>query len=48
MGEKMTYRVALDDKSTLKKGTMAETWLTAAGESGIPVAFIVKDARIDA
>jgi thiol-disulfide isomerase/thioredoxin len=41
MGEKMTYRVALDDKSDSKKGAMAETWMAAAGQNGIPTAFIV-------
>src|SRR5215472_6124319 len=29
MGEKMTYRVALDDKSDGEKGKMAETWMAA-------------------
>jgi len=41
MGEKMTYRVSLDDKTTSKKGTMAETWMDAAGRNGIPSAFLV-------
>ena len=41
MGEKMTYRVALDDKSTEEKGAMAKTWMEAAGQSGIPSAFVV-------
>src|SRR6185436_12047847 len=41
MGEKMTYRVALDDKSVEKDGAMAATWMKAAGQSGIPTAFIV-------
>jgi hypothetical protein len=41
MGEKMTYRVALDDKSSQTNGAMAETWMTAAGQHGIPTAFIV-------
>src|SRR5436190_11075520 len=41
MGEKMTYRVSLDDKTTSKKGTMAETWMDAAGRNGIPSAFRV-------
>ena len=40
MGEKMTYRVALDDKSD-DKGKMAETWMEAAGQNGIPTAFLV-------
>jgi thiol-disulfide isomerase/thioredoxin len=41
MGEKMTYRVALDDKSSASKGKMAETWMEAAGQHGIPTAFLV-------
>jgi len=41
MGDKMTYRVALDDKSQDKDGAMATTWMTAAGQNGIPTAFIV-------
>jgi thiol-disulfide isomerase/thioredoxin len=41
MGNKMTYRVALDDKTDSKKGTMAETWMDAAGRNGIPTAFLI-------
>lgn len=41
MGEKMTYRIALDDKSEDDKGAMARTWMEAAGQSGIPTAFVV-------
>jgi thiol-disulfide isomerase/thioredoxin len=41
MGEKMTYRVALDDKADSKSGQMAETWMAAAGRNGIPSAFLV-------
>jgi thiol-disulfide isomerase/thioredoxin len=41
MGDKMTYRVALDDKSTDDKGAMATTWMAAANQNGIPTAFIV-------
>jgi thiol-disulfide isomerase/thioredoxin len=41
MGEDMTYRVALDDKSDGGKGKMAETWMQAAGQRGIPAAFVV-------
>jgi len=41
MGDKMTYRVALDDKSGSGKGKMAETWMAAAGQNGIPTAFLV-------
>ena len=41
MGDKMTYRVALDDKTSDKKGQMAKTWMEAAGREGIPSAFLV-------
>jgi thiol-disulfide isomerase/thioredoxin len=41
MGDQMTYRVALDDKSKDEKGAMATTWMTAAEQNGIPTAFIV-------
>lgn len=37
MGSKMGYRVAVDDAG----GTMSETWLKAAGQNGIPCAFVV-------
>ncbi len=41
MGDKMTYRVALDNKEGDSKGKMAETWMAAAGRQGIPSAFLV-------
>jgi thiol-disulfide isomerase/thioredoxin len=42
MGDDMTYRVALDKKLDAKdRGRMAETWMQAAGRSGIPSAFLV-------
>ena len=41
MGDKMTYRVALDLKEGSEKGKMAETWMEAAGQNGIPCAFVV-------
>jgi thiol-disulfide isomerase/thioredoxin len=41
MGDKMTYRVALDDKTKDAKGAMATTWMDAAGRGGIPSAFVV-------
>ena len=41
MGDKMTYRVALDDKASNKQGQMAKTWMQAAGQRGIPSAFLV-------
>src|SRR2546422_5100639 len=40
MGEKMTYRVALDNGAG-NKGKMAQTWMEAADQHGIPTAFIV-------
>jgi thiol-disulfide isomerase/thioredoxin len=40
MGAKMTYRVALDDPS-VEGGFMAAKWLRAAGQNGIPCAFVV-------
>jgi thiol-disulfide isomerase/thioredoxin len=41
MGDKMTYRVALDDKEGSERGKMAESWMAAAGRNGIPSAFLV-------
>src|SRR5688572_4807717 len=41
MGEKMDYRVATDDKAGGGQGAMAETWMKAAGQGGIPCSFIV-------
>lgn len=47
MGEKMDYRVATDDKTSVAKGAMAENWMTAAKQNGIPAAFIInKDQQI--
>lgn len=47
MGDKMTYRVALDNLEDGGKGYMAEKWMQAAGQNGIPAAFLVgKDKRI--
>lgn len=47
MGDKMNYRVAMDDKSTDKAGSMASTWLKPAGISSIPTTFIIgKDGKI--
>lgn len=42
MGEKMDYTVAAD---TLD-GTMAKTWMQAAGQRGIPTAFVVAGGQI--
>ncbi|MGQ0626483.1 MAG: TlpA family protein disulfide reductase [Phycisphaerales bacterium] len=36
MGDKMDYNIAMDDGSK-----MAETWMTAADQKGIPTAFVV-------
>lgn len=44
MGDKMTYRVVLDNKEGSKMGKMAETWMQAAGRDGIPSAFLVDKA----
>ena len=42
MGDKMTYRVALDlVPEGEKTGKMAETWMQAAGQNGIPTAFLI-------
>jgi thiol-disulfide isomerase/thioredoxin len=41
MGDKMTYRVPLDDKKSDEKGAMATTWMAAARQNGIPTAFII-------
>ena len=47
MGDKMNYRVATDDKSDGGAGVMSATWMDAANQNGIPVAFIVnKDQKI--
>jgi thiol-disulfide isomerase/thioredoxin len=47
MGDKMGYPVATDDKSGGGEGFMAENWMKAAGQNGIPAAFIVgKDSSI--
>jgi thiol-disulfide isomerase/thioredoxin len=44
MGEKMDYRVAVDNvakDAESSDGPMAKNWLMAAGEGGIPCAFVV-------
>jgi thiol-disulfide isomerase/thioredoxin len=47
MGDKMTYRVALDDSSHETNGFMAVNWMKAADQHGIPTAFIInKQGRI--
>ncbi len=50
MGDKMDYSVAIDDavpeEGEARDGSMAKGWMNAAGESGIPTAFVVHDGRI--
>ncbi len=50
MGDRMDYRVALDAVPEGKgrgEGAMAKTWMEAAGQGGIPTAFIVnKEGKI--
>lgn len=50
MGSKMNYRVAMDKVEKNAKpndGHMAKNWLIAAGQNGIPCAFIVdKEGKI--
>jgi thiol-disulfide isomerase/thioredoxin len=50
MDDKMSYRVAMDavpEKGKANEGAMAKNWMKAAGQNGIPTAFIVnKDDRI--
>jgi thiol-disulfide isomerase/thioredoxin len=41
-GEKMAYNIVLDDD----KDTIATTWMRAAGQNGIPCAFIVNEEGI--
>lgn len=47
MGDKMNYRVALDDLSSQADGATNQAFMVAADQSGIPTAFIVdQDSRI--
>lgn len=49
MGDKMDYRVVLDDvpkDGDPSDGAMAKTWMKAAGENGIPTAFVIRDGKI--
>lgn len=41
MGDKMDYNVALDNGKT-----MAETWMQAANQNGIPAAFVIQGGKI--
>jgi thiol-disulfide isomerase/thioredoxin len=44
MGDKMEYHVALDDS---EHGKMDQAWMAAAGQDGIPTAFVVdKETKI--
>lgn len=45
MGPKMDYNVAVDDKA--QGGFMSTSWMEAAGQDGIPTAFIIgKDNKV--
>ena len=50
MGEKMEYAVAIDDVAKGQEadsGPMAKNWMMAAGQEGIPTAFIInKESKI--
>jgi thiol-disulfide isomerase/thioredoxin len=49
MGDKMDYAVALDDVpegADPGDGAMATHWMKAAGENGIPTAFVIHDGKI--
>ncbi len=47
MGDKMNYRVALDELRGAEKGQMADAWMAAARQDGIPTAFVVdKEGKI--
>lgn len=43
MGDKMNYNVAYSGN----KDGMAKTWMEAAGQNGIPTAFVVKQGQIE-
>ena len=47
MGAKMSYHIAIDDEAVAPKGMMWTSWMEAAGQTGVPTAFLVgKDGRI--
>jgi thiol-disulfide isomerase/thioredoxin len=49
MGEKMGYAVAMDDVpegAARDQGKMAQTWMVAAEQDGIPTAFIVTKGKV--
>ena len=41
MGEKMAYRLALEEKPMLGRRRLTQTWLGAAGQRGLPTAFLI-------
>ena len=46
MGDKMNYRVAMDEPSG-EQGKMVQTWMMAAGQEGIPTAFVInKEGKV--
>jgi thiol-disulfide isomerase/thioredoxin len=48
MGDKMAYTVAMDRVGDPEKdhGWMADNWMAAAGQNGIPASFIVRDGVV--
>ncbi len=49
MGDKMDYCIAIDDVPGKEKGSkqnMAESWMQAADQYGIPTAFIVREGKV--
>lgn len=47
MGDQMDYNVAIDQTDAGQRvGAMGENWMQAAGQGGIPTAFIVKEGTI--
>lgn len=46
MGDQMAYRVAMDRVDADEEGAMATSWMKAAGQRGIPAAFIVEGGKI--
>lgn len=41
MGDKMTFRVALDDQRRDTNGAMATSWMLAAGQYEVPTIFVI-------
>jgi thiol-disulfide isomerase/thioredoxin len=46
MGDKMKYRVAIDDKSEGPVGKMDKEWMNAVGRNSLPTAFIIKQGKV--